>query len=127
MIRRYSRRKGRGRQRRAYGASSARIRTPSSCLHSVQRLPGVRRQRVALVGRHALVVLRRPRPVAELLVGPAQLVERVGPTLGAVTEGAETLDRQGRLVQLIEVQVAKQLTGLEPRLLVPPAGKFLRL
>src|SRR5438445_2505721 len=74
----------------------------------IQGFARVRGEGVRVVGGDVLVKLLGPGPVAELLVGLAELVHRVGAALGALAEGGEAFDRRVGTAQLVEVDFAQQ-------------------
>src|SRR5208283_5863147 len=72
-------------------------------LHPVQSGPGVRDQWMTLVSGHLLIILRRGLGVSRLLVRLAELVECVGAAAGTLPELLQTVDRQVRTAQLVEI------------------------
>src|SRR5207237_6190065 len=98
-----------------------------SVAQAFERVVGIGRQRVALVSRHLLVAAHRLGRIAESLVRLAEPIERSRPALGALAEVVQTRDRLLRLAEVVQIQVAEQLTADVPRLLLVGTGELLRL
>src|SRR5205807_3183800 len=72
----------------------------SGGVQASQGIIRVRRQRVVAEGRDLLVALDGPRPVAELFVRLAELVERIRAAARALAKSSEAFDRQIGLTKI---------------------------